>query len=249
MKRKVYLEGELGEKYGRELTMNVDCIADVLRCLSANFDDVEQYFTTAEDRDVYFAIEVGDHTLQNEQESLLEFRQGDIFITPVVLGSGGGFKTLLAGALLVFLAFQPWFAPMVGSYVGLATGWGTATISAIGAGVSYAVAGVGLALIAKGLGELLVPDPSTDEQEEGYLYQGTAQPVIEGDPVPVLYGKLRVPGRPVSFHVRNENQSFYNYGGVAETPFTTSGPINPNPGGGGGSDPSRDIDQNFVQLK
>jgi hypothetical protein len=55
----------------------------------------------------------------------------------------------------------------------------------------------------------MAPDPSVDsQQDESYLFQGTAQTAVEGDPVPIVYGKLRVPGRPISFEVRNRNQAF-----------------------------------------
>ena len=80
-----------------------------------------------------------------------------------------------------------------------------ATIEAIG----YTLAAN---LAIQGFSELLAPDPSGDDQDESYLYQGTGQNIVEGDPVPVVYGKLRVPGRPVSLHVRNQSQRFFNPG-------------------------------------
>jgi hypothetical protein len=46
---------------------------------------------------------------------------------------------------------------------------------------------------------MLAPDPATeDKEEEGYLYTGGEAIIVEGDPVPLLYGKLRVPGQPIS---------------------------------------------------
>ena len=32
------------------------------------------------------------------------------------------------------------------------------------------------------------------------------QSVVQGDPVPVLYGKLRVPGQPVNFEITGAGQ-------------------------------------------
>ena len=47
---------------------------------------------------------------------------------------------------------------------------------------------------------MMAPDPSTDsDQESSYMFNGAEQNVIEGDPVPVLYGHLRIPGQPISF--------------------------------------------------
>ena len=42
MNRKVYLEGEIGEKFGREFTMNVDSFAEAVRCLDCNFPEIHQ---------------------------------------------------------------------------------------------------------------------------------------------------------------------------------------------------------------
>lgn len=59
---------------------------------------------------------------------------------------------------------------------------------------------------------MMAPDPSTDnEQDESYIFQGSKQNLVEGDPVPVLYGELRIPGRTVSFHTRSETTAFANY--------------------------------------
>lgn len=57
---------------------------------------------------------------------------------------------------------------------------------------------------------MMLPDPSVDTQDESYLFQGSGQTLIEGDPVPLLYGELRIPGRPVSMVVRNQGGYFYN---------------------------------------
>ena len=68
---------------------------------------------------------------------------------------------------------------------------------------------LGLSLLSQGIAELMAPDPATDndeDQKEGYLFQGSEQSVPEGNPVPVLYGELRVPGQAVSFNLRNSSE-------------------------------------------
>ena len=53
----------------------------------------------------------------------------------------------------------------------------------------------------------MAPDPSVDsDQEQSYLFNGQEQNVIEGDPVPVLYGRLRVPGQIINFEFQIEAQ-------------------------------------------
>ena len=43
MKRKIYLEGEIGNKFGKEFTMDVSSFGEVIRCLDANFSDFKKY--------------------------------------------------------------------------------------------------------------------------------------------------------------------------------------------------------------
>ena len=67
-----------------------------------------------------------------------------------------------------------------------------------------------LLILQAGIQQMMAPDPSVDDQqEESYIYQGAAQNIKEGDPVPVLYGELRVPGRTVGFHTRNSRTYIY----------------------------------------
>ena len=80
----------------------------------------------------------------------------------------------------------------------------------------------------------MAPDPSTDnQQDESYLFQGAGQTIVEGDPVPVLYGKLRVPGRPISFEVKNANQTFIDFAEAGVDSIPPNSPTSPGHGGGG----------------
>ena len=85
-------------------------------------------------------------------------------------------------------------------------------IASGGAGVLGTMGlGLGINLAMAGIQQMMAPDPSTDsQQDESYIFQGSKQNIAEGDPVPVLYGELRIPGRTVSFHTRSERNQFYN---------------------------------------
>ena len=62
-------------------------------------------------------------------------------------------------------------------------------------------------LAIAGLQEMMAPDPSVDTQvnDEAYLFNGAQQNIQSGDPVPVLYGRLKVPGQPISFEIIGES--------------------------------------------
>jgi hypothetical protein len=48
----------------------------------------------------------------------------------------------------------------------------------------------------------MAPDPAVDQDAPtNYLFSGGANNAVEGDPIPILYGELRVPGRPISVDI------------------------------------------------
>ena len=229
MKRKIYLEGEIGNKFGKEFTMNVSSFGEIIRCLDANFSDFKKYLIDSDEKGIGFICQVAGAPLQDERELLLEYSEGDMIITAVPAGSGRGIGKFIAGVVLMVVGFH-FFGPAMGTMLGPGGG---VTVKGI-AGVLTVSLGLNLALA--GIQQMLAPDPSVDnDQDESYLFQGTGQTLIEGDPVPVLYGKLRVPGRPISLQVRNERLNYYDPG----TTYSSSSADTANPivvgGAGGGS--------------
>lgn len=207
MQRKIYLEGELGAKFGKEYTMNVSSFSEVLRCLECNFSNFRQYLISCAENNVGFVCEVAGQPLNSETELLLQYGEGDMVISTVPAGSkSAGAKILAAIAIIAVVYFTGGFTVL--KDVGL--GFGSLGQSAATIGVTVAT---NLALT--GLSQMMAPDPSVDsQQDQSYLFQGTGQTIVEGDPVPVLYGKLRVPGRPISLQVKNERLNFIDHGKV-----------------------------------
>ena len=82
---------------------------------------------------------------------------------------------------------------------------------------------VGINLAMQGIQGMLAPDPATEDQEdEGYLYTGDTNVIVEGDPVPLLYGELRVAGQPISIGVETYNAGA---GGGGDLQYSTTGGI------------------------
>ena len=210
MNRKVYLDGELGDRYGKELTMNVDSIGEVFRCLEANYPGVRNHLLDCHERNIGFLCEVGGSPIENELELSLAFPEGSFYISPQPVGAKSAGLKIIIGIALIAAAF---YAPVLfGMEAGLVAG-------GIGSFAQLTVMGIGVNLALAGVMQIMAPDPSTDgaEQDDSYLFQGSGQTILEGDPIPVLYGKLRVPGRPISFEVKNQYQTIRNdrsYGGV-----------------------------------
>jgi len=186
MKRKVYLEGELGRRYGSERVIEADTVADIIKCLSANFESFKHYLNSCVDKGLGIKIKVNDTIVDTVEELYLLYGKGDVIITIVPAGSKSKFLKVLVGAAI------------------LAVGWWT--------GIPM-LQQFGLSMMIGGIAELLAPDPESAKDiktDTGYIYSGTAQVVQETDPVPICYGRIRIPGRPVSFEIRNASTVITN---------------------------------------
>lgn len=217
MNRKIYLDGELGEKYGRELSINASSFAEVFKCLDCNYPDFRQYLLECEEKGIGFSMEVAEEPLTDERELLMEYREGDMFISPQPAGARGVVK-IIAAIVIAYIIIQTG-----GS--GASLFWTEAGKLTL-AGKFAAFTAVNLAMT--GLAEMMAPDPGTEDgpntrENKSYLFQGSGQTIEEGDPVPVVYGKLRVPARLVSFDIRNTKSAFTG-GSIGISGFTPQVP-------------------------
>ena len=210
MIRKVYLDGELAEKFGSEFTINAKTMSDVFRNLECNFPEMRQYLMECHEKDVGFLCQIGDEGLQDEEELLLSLGEGDVYISPQPAGSKSGLGKILAAIAIVAIII---YFPQTFGYLTQAGATAAGTTAGLTLpGLVAASLAVNLALT--GIQQMMAPDPSVDDfnndKETSYLFRGAEQNVIEGDPVPVVYGQLRVPSRPIGFEVRNKEGVFSN---------------------------------------
>ncbi len=198
MLRNVYLEGELGARYGSVRRMKADNLVEVMGCLTANFEDFSEYYASCLEDDIVFAWKINDEIVEDPDKLFLTLEKGDIIITPVPVGEGKLKDALkvVAGILVMV------FAPQLG-------------VALLGSGKAGAALGTffkigGSWLFDNSLEDLLTEDPSTDQEDTSYLFQGSGQTINSTEPIPICYGRMRIPGRPVSFEVRNEERVIFN---------------------------------------
>ena len=226
MLRKIYLEGEIADKFGHEFEMNVSSFGEALQCLELNFSEFRQYLIECHEKGIGFICSVDDHPLNQEEKLLLQYPKGSFTIQAVPAGSKGGLGKIFAAIAIVAIMLTPGLRETFftlsasGSIAGLTT-WGTIAAS------------LAINLALTGIQELMAPDPSVDtQQDESYLFQGSSQNIIEGDPVPILYGQLRIPGRPISFEIKNAERQFIDYVQTGQNSVVP--PMDGGDGGGGG---------------
>lgn len=225
--RNVYLEGELAERFGEKLVLKADSLQDVFKLFDANDPTFKKYLIKCAEEDIAFACEIeGESAINDLREALLPMREGDLYITPMPVGSKSGVQKILAAIALVLL-FK--FAPqLMGEVL-----FGEVT-------VGHVVGSLATSLALQGIQQLMAPDPATDKMgPKAYLFDGDATNFQEGDPIPLLYGELRVAGRPISFEVMNEYAThtnspygllFQDHNYMGQVPMTTpDGSIQPMP--------------------
>ena len=218
MLRKVYLDGEMARKFGPEFTIYANSVGDVFENLACNFPEMRQYLVDCHENNIGFLCQVEDVGLQEEKELLLSMEKGDVYISPQPAGAKSGLGKILAAIAIVALVAVGGAIIAGGGLTALGGGLG-----ALQAGLAYAastwaglaVLGIAVNLALTGLQQMMAPDPSVDDfntdRETSYLFKGAEQTILEGDPVPVVYGQLRVPGRPIGFELRNKDNVYYNH--------------------------------------
>ena len=180
MKRKVYLQGEIAERYGSEFEFYVDSFSDTFRLLQANFPDFKKFLVECEEKNIGFTLQRGEEFINDEDDLLVPLKDEDLIIAAVPVGSKSGMGKIFAALAIAVLFVIPG-API-----------------ALSAKATTFAATLATNLALQGIAQIMAPDPSVDQDEpQSYMFNGTQQNIVEGDPVPLLYGELRVPGRMI----------------------------------------------------
>lgn len=223
--KRVILRGELGKLFGRVHSFDLNTPAEAIRALCANFEGFQQELCAAGERGIGYMVQIG----KDAMESLDDIdnptgRMEAISITPVLQGAGGGAGKIFAGIGLIAAAIV--LGP-IGAAIGLTGG---ATFAA-GTGVATAIGFIGASLVLSGTAQLLSPtisdnpgtfgatsptrqrarDSFTPENNEiadnraSYIFNGAVNLTAQGNPVPLLYGRMRVGSVVVSAGLSTED--------------------------------------------
>ena len=199
MQHSVYLQGELGERFGSKFIVNTNNYADIFKCINANRPDFLPYVRKCHQEDINFMVETEDGSI-DQTDLIVPICKGDVTISLVPAGSKSGIGKILAAiAIVLIIIYNPMLFAAVAEGSAAATTWAAATgLNTYG----MMAASMALNLAMTGIQQLMAPDPAVDQDAPtNYLFSGGANNSVEGDPIPVLYGELRVPGRPISLDI------------------------------------------------
>ena len=202
MQRNVYLQGELGERFGRKFIVNTENYSDIFKCIQANRPDFVPYLRKCHENDIGFILDTEENGALDHEDLLSPVAKGDITLALAPAGSKKGLTKILAAIAIIAVIY------FTGGFAGLGVG-GANTGYMVAASGGLTITGSMTVLFAAnlalaGLQQIMAPDPAVDQDSgatTNYLFSGGANNAREGDPVPILYGELRVPGRPISIEV------------------------------------------------
>ena len=194
--KNVRLYGQLGSKFGRvyRLALDSNTPAEAIAALCSQIKGFSSYLAQAKDRGIGFAIFVGKKNLSHD-ELLSPSGADDIRIAPILLGSkNGGVFNIVMGAVLI----------VVGGFI---AGWSFGAASPIGS----SIAAMGASMIAGGVVQLLSPQPrqlksgDRPDNQPSYVFNGAVNTQAQGNPVPVLYGRMIVGSAVISAGIHAED--------------------------------------------
>ncbi|MDR5825824.1 tail assembly protein [Caballeronia sp. LZ043] len=181
--RTIRLYGPLS-KFGRVHRLAVSSTAEAVRALSVLVPGFKSFLLNAKDSGLTFAVFNGRRNLA-EDELRHPVGDEDIRIAPILIGSkhGGIFQTILGAAIAV-----------VGVFVESPT--------LIGLGASMALGGV-MQMLSPQVSGLA---STSGDNGTSYYFNGPVNSAAQGEPVPIVYGRIRVGSKVASSGIYAEDE-------------------------------------------
>jgi predicted phage tail protein len=199
--RTIRLYGKLGVQFGRIHRLAVESTAEAVRALCVMLPGFQTELMTSNDRGIAYACFVGKTNISKDDLQLAG--GGDIRIAPVLAGAkSGGFLQVVLGVALIAASF---YAP------GLSLKFASVLF------------GMGTSMALGGVVQILSPQQSqsssADKVENGasYNFNGPVNTTAQGNPVPVLYGRMLVGSAVISAGILAQDQA---YVGATVAPMT-----------------------------
>ena len=182
----VKLLGELGKRFGRKHRFMAHSARDVFSALSNQLEGFKDYFCNAHEKGIGFKLIDGDPDGMDYENVLMGCRR--LIIAPIVSG-GGALGRILIGVALIALSFGVASIAAGAALAGSLSGFGLQALAFVTQAGLYA----GIAMTVTGVAQLLTPTPSAakeTERKDSFLFDRASDLTVQGQPVPILYGKF-----------------------------------------------------------
>jgi predicted phage tail protein len=190
--RTIRLYGKLGAQFGRVHRLAVESTAEAVRALSVLIPGFERELMTSRDRGIVYACFLGKTNIGRDQLQLSAGAE-DIRIAPILAGAKAGFiQTIVGAALIVAGVLIAPANPFLGSAL-------------ISAGISMTIGGV-IQMLSPQQQQSSAKDSAGNEAS--YNFNGPVNTTAQGNPVPVLYGRLIVGSAVISAGISAQDQAY-----------------------------------------
>lgn len=191
--REIRLYGRLGARFGRIHMLAVSSAAEAIRALCVLVPGFERALAESDAHGVRYACFLGKRNI-GEDDLHKQVGADAIRIAPVIAGAkrAGLFQTILGAAILVVSA-------VTYNAYGATAGW--AMMTSMGATLALGGASQLLSSQQRGLS-------AQDSPENGasYNFNGAVNTSAQGNPVPLLYGRMIVGSAVISAGIFAEDQ-------------------------------------------
>lgn len=177
--RKIYLYGDLEEKYGNEHSFECASLGEALRALNCAYNGFMNSIKKDGLYTVYNGSDIRDSNIVKQEDLALTNTEDDYHIVPVISGSKSQTSTAITFAVIGIALVG------VGWGVGATIGYGLLTNMAISMGAGMILSGISM-LIAPTL-----KDNGTPDEKSSFLFSSADNVSTQGGPVPLVYGRHR----------------------------------------------------------
>ncbi len=173
MLKTIKFYGQLGKQFGKIHRLDVSSTLDAVQAFCAMMPGFQQAFAQGRYRVIL------DGTQASSKDEL-QLPAREIKFIPVVAGASHGIGEIFVGAAIIVASF---YAPELVAAMGGSAATGTA--------VGTMAMSFGASLVLGGLATALSKTPQT-QNSNSYLFNGAVNTTTQGNPVPILYGRLMI---------------------------------------------------------
>lgn len=197
---KIKLCGELGKKFGQNHNLALNRLTEFGQAMESNYPGFKNFFVNSILENKNYSMFV-DGVLMEDQAAIAPYidkAPKEIVIVPFI-----------TGAYVVIPAIAAW-AGSAAAGAAVAAGASLATASLVATAVSSIVSMVLMAVVTAVVSALFAPKPKGQLQTvtanaglNSYYFAGRANSAQQGQPVPVVYGELKVGSYVIQAGIRN----------------------------------------------